>query len=51
MMLGEGEKSLERVGSYFEKAFDYRINGSNLPFNHRTETYEEAFENFLVCMK
>ncbi len=51
MLLGEGEKSLERVGNYFEKAFDYRINGSNLPFNHRTETYEEAFENFLVCMK
>lgn len=51
MMLGEGEKSLERVGNYFEKAFDYRINGSNLPFNHRTETYEEAFENFLVYMK
>lgn len=51
MLRGEGEKSLELIERYFNKALDYRINGSSLPFNHRTETFEEGFANFLVAMK
>lgn len=51
LLLGEGSKSLDMIERYYDGALQYRINGNNMPFNHRVETFEEGLKNWLLAYK
>lgn len=51
MQRGEGDKSLSLIKRYYDKALEYRINGNNLPYNHRTGNEDEGIKEYIKTLK